>query len=129
MFALLRRRRTAVTRRKPPREPLFAVSPAGDHVFAYVSGPELLERYSALIRKIRYALDAPPSVWSGAALPLIRSLASCVSALPASEAVHDPDAGGLFRHSLLTALNAMADLESDSALATSGRATARSCLR
>ncbi len=102
--------------RKEPREgPVFAVGPAGDHVFDYVDGRTLLTRYSALIGRLRFALDAPRPVWEEAVMPLVSSLAHTISSLPASEAVHDPDAGGLFRHSLLTALNAMEGMDSGSA--------------
>ncbi|MGN0908590.1 MAG: TraI domain-containing protein, partial [Succinivibrio sp.] len=101
-------------RREPLEGPVFAVGPAGDHVFPYASGQEMLARYRSLIVRLRFALDAPPHIWEKAALPLISCLASTISSLPASEAVHDPDAGGLFRHSLLTALNAMEGMDSGS---------------
>lgn len=116
MFESLRRiarasRRRSSRLKKPSEGPVFAVGPSGCHIFKYVDGKTLLSRYRALIGRLRFALDAPPEIWDEAAMPLIASLASTISALPASEAVHDPDAGGLFRHSLLTALNAMEGMD------------------
>lgn len=108
-------RRPALRPGAPADGPVFAVGPSGCHIFKYADGRTLLCRYRALIGRLRFALDAPEQIWDEAAMPLIASLASTISSLPASEAVHDPDAGGLFRHSLLTALNAMEGMDSGSA--------------
>ena len=93
------------------KELVFAVTASGDHIFLYQDAATLLSDYRELITRIRFALDAPSEVWSNSAFALIKNLASTVSSLPASEAVHDPDCGGLFRHSLLTALNALNGME------------------
>lgn len=103
-----KKRAKALTHHK---ELVFAVTASGDHIFKYQDASSLLSDYKELITRIRFALDAPYEVWNDSALALIKNLASTVSSLPASEAVHDPDRGGLFRHSLLTALNALNGME------------------
>lgn len=91
----------------PTDETVFGVTRAGGHVMPFLTSSQLMEREKRLVFRIRQVLSLGPELWNEAAEPLIRRLGRLVSSLPASEGMHDCDPGGLFRHSLTVALNAL----------------------
>lgn len=95
-----------------PGDFVFGVRRSGAHVLPFITSEALLHRERELIFSIRLAADLTYGLWEDAGWPLIRRLARLVSSLPASEGMHDADAGGLFRHSLTVALYALNALKS-----------------
>lgn len=70
--------------------------------------PELLvESQSKLIRTIRNGLDFNPEQFDELVMPVFRQYAEFVHLLPASETNHHSGHGGLFRHGLEVAANAV----------------------
>jgi len=68
---------------------------------------ELLAQHTGLIKNIRQLVGVPVSHWEALYLPLLTALADFAQSLPASEAHHHADAGGLLRHCLETAHRAL----------------------
>lgn len=91
----------------PSEETVFGITAAGGHVMPFLTSAQLMERERRLIFRIRQVLSLGPELWNEAAEPLIGRLGRLVGSLPASEGMHDCDPGGLFRHSLTVALNAL----------------------
>ena len=68
---------------------------------APVRSPEtLLEPHARVLARIRAAVGVPDRHWARLHEPAILGLADLVQALPASEAHHHAEAGGLLRHIL-----------------------------
>ena len=68
---------------------------------APVRSPEtLLEPHARVLARIRAAVGVPDRHWARLHEPAILGLADLVQALPASEAHHHAEAGGLLRHAL-----------------------------
>lgn len=72
----------------------------------YLSVDELLEQHAELVRSVK-SYAGSEQVFERAYLPCIRRLARYVYTLPASETHHHSQAGGLFAHSLDTALHGL----------------------
>lgn len=89
---------------------LYRVDRAGAHIFKCICCDELLERNASLLHHLRIACDFSQKIQQDLMMPLIRCTASLCNCLPASEGAHDPDPGGLFRHSLTVALNAVSNV-------------------
>lgn len=91
---------------------LFLVDGAGGHIFKCMTAAMLVQKNAELMVQLRLALDLEEELYTSQALPLIMRTALLCGSLPASEGVHDAGPGGLFRHSLLVALNAVTSFKS-----------------
>lgn len=94
----------------------YFVSPAGLRVYHCRSGLELICSNIKLIEKLRSLMCMPADTFSQQVLPVLISLTEHVSVLPASQGNHDIDNGGLLRHSILTAVESLAQLRLKSAV-------------
>ena len=68
------------------------------------SGVELLKPYTAQIKEIRSIAGLSGKYWDQLYLKTLLNLAEYIQELPASEAHHHSDRGGLLRHTVDTAL-------------------------
>lgn len=85
-------------------------SPSGaQEVDGYVakSPALLLDPHRALLHEIRQLAGVTQAVWDACYSPAYRNLASLVQELPASEAHHHAEPGGLLRHALEVSLEAL----------------------
>jgi len=71
------------------------------------STSELLEPHREIVDKLRQYFGVPESVWASTHEQLIRNFARRVQLLPASEADHHTEPGGLLRYALETVNHAM----------------------
>ncbi|MGB5254959.1 MAG: MobH family relaxase [Sedimenticolaceae bacterium] len=67
----------------------------------------LLAPFHRLIQSIRAVVGLPENHWQGIYLPVLRNYAELSQQLPASEAHHHAETGGLLRHGLETMLEAL----------------------
>lgn len=78
------------------------------HPIQFLDKPEeLLEKEKSIILEIYFASGLTDKEWETMAIPAILNLAKYVELLPASTAHHHSEEGGLFRHSLETALTGL----------------------
>ena len=75
--------------------------------YPVLSASELLEPHRELVDKIRQYFGVPESVWASTHEQLLHNFARRVQLLPASEAHHHTEPGGLLRHALETVNRAM----------------------
>ncbi|RMD59548.1 hypothetical protein D6833_11285 [Candidatus Parcubacteria bacterium] len=68
---------------------------------------ELLEPHRALLHEIRQYAGVTDQVWDACYSPAYRNFATLVQSLPASEAHHHAEPGGLLRHGLEVSLEAL----------------------
>ena len=108
--AKLTKKRNSQDLLPPSFQELYRVDRAGAHIFKILSRNELLERNKSLLHHLRLACDFSSKIQMELMWPLIERTASFCNCLPASEGAHDPDPGGLFRHSLTVALNAISNV-------------------
>ncbi len=98
---------------------IFSVMRGGGRILKAVRADDLMKENAKLIFTLKLLLDLPETLQNELVNPLIaRSAAMCCS-VPASKGAHDPDAGGLFRHSLLVASNALSALKRDGTASSS----------
>lgn len=72
-----------------------------------LSAAELLQSHAAVLTQIRQQVGVPPAHWNALYQPLVEGYASFVQQLPASEAHHHRERGGLLHHGLDTTLTAL----------------------
>ena len=89
---------------------VFSVRRNGGRIYPFYSASSILSEYAELADAVRSESELGAEVWNEHAQPLIERFVRIAGALPASEAVHDPDASGLTRHTLLVARDAMESL-------------------
>ncbi len=89
---------------------VFSVRPNGGRIYPFYSASSILSEYAPIADAVRSESELGAEVWNKHAQPLIERFVRIAGALPASEAVHDPDASGLTRHTLLVARDAMKSL-------------------
>ena len=70
-------------------------------------GTQLLVPFDRITQSIRAAVGLPDSHWREIYLPVLHNYAELSQQLPASEAHHHADTGGLLRHGLETMLEAL----------------------
>lgn len=75
--------------------------------FPVLSAQELLALHQQLVGQMRQQAGVPVAHWNALYEHLLHNFASFVQQLPASEAHHHRDAGGLLQHGLDTALKAL----------------------
>ena len=92
---------------------IFSVLRGGGRVIKAMRAAEIIKDNAQLIFALKLSLDLPEILHNELAIPLIERTAAMCCSLPASKGAHDPDAGGLFRHSLLVATNALSALKRD----------------
>ncbi len=90
---------------------LFTITEHSAYCYLPASARFCLSRCRDLLLALRKALPCSDEYFDTALMPPICSLAQNVLILPASEGFHDACACGLLRHSLLTAVNAVAKLK------------------
>ena len=75
--------------------------------YPVLGASELLEPHRELVDKIRQYCGVPETVWASTHEQLLHNFARRVQLLPASEAHHHTEPGGLLRHALETVNRAM----------------------
>lgn len=86
--------------------PLIEINPS-DGQLCVTRGKALLVSHQATLNSIRSLIGVPDSHWDRLYRSMFEALAGFVQQLPASEAHHHAGAGGLLRHALEVALEAM----------------------
>ena len=71
------------------------------------SSRQLLTPFQQLLKSVRGAVGLPERHWQEVYLPVLHNYASLCQRLPASEAHHHAELGGLLRHGLETTLEAL----------------------
>lgn len=71
------------------------------------SGKQLLAAHAALVSSIRQQVGVPEAHWTVLYQPLLTGYATFVQLLPASEAHHHSEAGGMLTHGLQAVLHAL----------------------
>lgn len=72
-----------------------------------LSPGELLQSHGAVLAQIRQQVGVPTAHWNALYQPLVEGYAAFVQQLPASEAHHHRERGGLLQHGLDTTLTAL----------------------
>lgn len=70
-------------------------------------GTRLLDTHGAMIASIRQQVGVPEAHWAALYQPLLSSYAAFVQSLPASEAHHHSEPGGMLAHGLQAVLHAL----------------------
>jgi len=83
------------------------IEPIAAGYFPVDSSTQLLAPFHQLLGSIRGALGLPEHHWQEVYFPVLRNYASLCQRLPASEAHHHAELGGLLRHGLETILEAL----------------------
>lgn len=89
------------------REPSLAASPWSPSTFAVLDPETLLAPHTHRLIQIRQQVGVPAAHWTTLYERLLLDFAAFVQMLPASEAHHHCEAGGLLRHGLDTTLRAL----------------------
>ncbi|MGQ0622777.1 MAG: MobH family relaxase [Panacagrimonas sp.] len=84
-----------------------ATAPAAGDLLVLRSAPELLLAHDSLLSAIRRQVGVPEAHWNTLYYRLFESFAAFVQQLPASEAHHHHDPGGLLAHGLQVTLSAL----------------------
>ncbi|MGQ0700317.1 MAG: MobH family relaxase [Panacagrimonas sp.] len=84
-----------------------ATAPAAGDLLVLRSAPELLLAHDSLLSAIRGQVGVPEAHWNTLYYRLFESFAAFVQQLPASEAHHHHDPGGLLAHGLQVTLSAL----------------------
>lgn len=92
-------------------EECMLITKSGATIFKTYSVDELLYKNRLLISDLQDNLLLFYEDFDAHVIPLIRTVARICSVAPASQALHDCENGGLFRHSLFVAVNALRILE------------------
>lgn len=87
------------------------ITKSGATIFKTYSVDELLYKNRLLISDLQDNLLLFYEDFDAHVIPLIRTVARICSVAPASQALHDCENGGLFRHTLFVAVNALRILE------------------
>lgn len=91
-----------------PSTPLGDTSThSGTDLLPVLAAPELLKPHQHTLAQIRQQVGVPLAHWEALYHPLIQSFAGFVQQLPASEAHHHRERGGLLKHALETTLRAL----------------------
>lgn len=98
---------------------IFSVMRGGGRILKAVRADDLMKENAKLIFTLKLLLDLPETLQNELVNPLIARSAAMCGSIPASKGAHDPDAGGLFRHSLLVASNALSALKRDGTASSS----------
>jgi conjugal transfer pilus assembly protein TraI len=86
--------------RKPDRSEQIAEYPSRPKGLPFVNPLQMFDEHNEYIRKIKDQASATPEEFEKFYKPMIIRFAAFVQLLPASQAHHHHDQGGLFRHSL-----------------------------
>ncbi|MEC9357554.1 MAG: MobH family relaxase [Pseudomonadota bacterium] len=89
------------------REPALAASPRSPSTFAVLDPEALLAPHTHRLIQIRQQVGVPAAHWTTLYERLLLDFAAFVQMLPASEAHHHREAGGLLLHCLDTTLRAL----------------------
>lgn len=92
-------------------EECMLITKSGATIFKTYSVDELLYKNRLLISDLQDNLLLFYEDFEAHVIPLIRTVARICSIAPASQALHDCENGGLFRHTLFVAVNALRILE------------------
>lgn len=92
-------------------EECMLITKSGATIFKTYSVDELLYKNRLLISDLQDNLLLFYEDFDAHVIPLIRTVARICSVAPASQALHDCENGGLFRHTLFVAVNALRILE------------------
>ena len=92
-------------------EECMLITKSGATIFKTYSVDELLYKNRLLISDLQDNLLLFYEDFDAHVIPLIRTVARICSIAPASQALHDCENGGLFRHTLFVAVNALRILE------------------
>lgn len=95
----------------PQSDIIFNVKTDGRRHYRSLTEQDLLRLNQDLITRIFSLMRCSESVFEQEIMPVILKFANTVGSLPASENYHDLESGGLFRHSLKTALKLLEMLD------------------
>ena len=90
-----------------PVPPANVPSHGGADLLPVLTTADLLQPHQHTLAQIRQQVGIPMAHWDALYGPLIQSFAGFVQQLPASEAHHHSERGGLLKHTLETALKAL----------------------
>lgn len=91
----------------PPTTPSESGHPSPLRRHSVQPGIRLIEAHDAVIAAIRQQVGVPQAHWAALYQPLLSSYAAFVQSLPASEAHHHSEPGGMLAHGLQAVLHAL----------------------